>query len=151
MGSETGKIHRLETVRTENAATDQEAEMTESTQSGVADAQKDMSKVAMIVSLLAVLLLVIFFFGMNRNIAGLTDEVKSLGALREEVSTLDQRVVQVQKDMPVQMKRMLIHDMVNEMAMKAAYLSETLDDGSQRTSMQAVLKELQSIRAGLEK
>jgi hypothetical protein len=138
-------------VRTENAATEQEAEMTEPTQSGVADAQKDMSKVAMIVSLLAVLLLVIFFFGMNRNIAGLTDEVKSLGALREEVSSLDQRVVQVQQDMPVQMKRMLIHDMVNEMAMKAAYLSETLDDDAQRTSMQTVLKELQSIRAGLEK
>jgi hypothetical protein len=146
MGSENGKVHKLETVKNDDAATAREE-----VQASSAEAQKDMSKVAMIVSLLAVLLLVIFFFGMNRNIAGLTDEVKSLGALREDVSSLDQRVVEMQADMPVQMKRMITHDMVNEMAMKAAYLGEVLDSDTHRAAMQDILRGLQTIRADLEK
>jgi hypothetical protein len=146
MGSENGKVHRLETVKNDDAASAREE-----AQAGAVEAQKDMSKVAMIVSLLAVLLLVIFFFGMNRNIAGLTDEVKSLGALREDVSSLDQRVVDMQADIPVRIKRMIAHDMVNEMAMKAAYLGEVLDSDTHRAAMQDILRGLQTIRADLEK
>jgi hypothetical protein len=151
MGSENGKVHRLESVKSDESAQMSDSGQNASLQSGVTEAHRDMSKVAMIVSLLAVLLLVIFFYGMNRNIAGLTDEVKSLGTLRDEVSSLDQRVVQMGEDMPVQMKRILVHDVVNEMAMKASYLSETLADEGQRASMKIVLKELQGVRAELEK
>jgi hypothetical protein len=148
MGSENGKIHRLETVRSEVPGSAQSAAYDQT--SGAMEAHRDMSKVAMIVSLLAVLLLVIFFFGMNRNIAGLTDEVKSLGTLREDVSSLDQRMVQLQADIPVRMKRMIAHDMVNEMAMKATYLADILDSEAQKAAMRSVLKELQAVRADLE-
>jgi len=148
MGSENGKIHKLETVRSEVPGSAQNAAHDQT--SGAMEAQRDMSKVAMIVSLLAVLLLVIFFFGMNRNIAGLTDEVKSLGALREDVSSLDQRMVQLQADIPVRMKRMIAHDMVNEMVMKAAYLADVLDSEAQQDAMRSVLKELQAVRVELE-
>jgi len=146
MGLEDGKVHKLERVKADEAPG-----ADEQVRAGAVEAHRDMSKVAMIVSLLAVLLLVIFFFGMNRNIAGLSDEVKSLGALREDVSSLDQRMIQMQTDVPVQIKRMIAHDMINEMAMKAAYLGETLDSESQRAAMQAILKELQGVRAELEK
>ncbi|MUM78301.1 hypothetical protein GKC30_11710 [Pseudodesulfovibrio sp. F-1] len=146
MGLENGKVHKLERV---NA--DETPVVDEEVCAGSVEAHNDMSKVAMIVSLLAVLLLVIFFFGMNRNIAGLSDEVKNLGSLRDEVSSLDQRMIQMQADVPVHIKRMIAHDMVNEMAMKAAYLGETLDSESQRAAMQLILKELQGVRAGLEK
>ncbi|WP_285908052.1 hypothetical protein [Pseudodesulfovibrio pelocollis] len=145
MGLENGKVHKLERVKNEETP-----DTGEDVRAGSVEAHRDMSKVAMIVSLLAVLLLVIFFFGMNRNIAGLSDEVKHLGALREDVASLDQRVVQMQSDIPVQVKRMIAHDMINEMAMKAAYLGETLDSESQRTVMRGVLKELQTLRADLE-
>lgn len=150
MSSEGGKVHKLETVKMDSAE-DAGVEETPQAAPAVAEAQKDMSKVSMIVSLLAVLLLVIFFFGMNRNIAGLTDEVKSLGALREDVSSLDQRVVQMKTDMPVQMQRMIAHDIVNEMAMKAFYLTDTLQDEALRTKMQEVLQGLKEVREGLEK
>jgi len=148
MNSDNGKIHKLEAVKGEGV-TEESAATT--TLPGVAEAQKDMSKVAMIVSLLAVLLLVIFFFGMNRNIAGLSDEVKSLGILRDDVASLDQRVVKMQDEMPATMKRMLAHDVVNEMTMKAFYLTDTLEDEALRAKMQEVLVGLKEVRSGLEK
>ncbi|WP_319466528.1 hypothetical protein [uncultured Pseudodesulfovibrio sp.] len=156
MSANEGKVHRLEPVRQPNVAeevVEQETveEKSGASATGVAEAQKDMSKVAMIVSLLAVLLLVIFFFGMNRNIAGLTQEVQSLGVLREDVANLDQRMLQMKQDVPVQMKRMLAHDIVNEMAMKAFYLNDSLEDEALRAKMQQVMQGLKEIREGLEK
>ncbi|MGL1862631.1 MAG: hypothetical protein OCC46_08930 [Pseudodesulfovibrio sp.] len=149
MSSENGKVHKLESVKGE--ATQGESVQEAVPAQGVADAQRDMSKVAMIVSLLAVILLVIFFFGMNRNIAGLTDEVKSLGELRQDMSSLDQRMVQLKDEVPAQMKRLLAHDMVNEMTMQAVYLSDFLDDEALRGKMMEVLQSLKEVRDGLEK
>lgn len=149
MSSDNGKVHKLEAVRG-NASHDENVQEAIPVQ-GVADAQRDMSKVAMIVSLLAVILLVIFFFGMNRNIAGLTDEVKSLGVLREDVASLDQRMVQLKTEVPVEMKRMLTHDMVNEMTMQAVYLSGSLEDEAMKAKMVEVITSLKAIRDGLEK
>ncbi|WP_338666629.1 hypothetical protein [Pseudodesulfovibrio methanolicus] len=96
MGSDGNKIHKLEAVPADKVNNDANGQ-----QAGPAAAanatSRDMSKVAVIVSLLVVVLLVIFFFGMNRNIAGLTEEVKSLGALRQDVSQLDGRMVKMEE------------------------------------------------------
>lgn len=149
MSSENGNVHKLEDFK-EGSVAEERVDETAIPAAGVMDAQKDMSKVAMIVSLLAVLLLVIFFFGMNRNIAGLTDEVKALGVLRDDVATLDQRMVQMQDEIPVKMQRMLAYEIVNEMSMKAFYLTDNLPDQAMRTKMQEVLQGLKEIRTGLE-
>ncbi|MEF2231727.1 MAG: hypothetical protein V3571_12420 [Pseudodesulfovibrio sp.] len=151
MSSEKGKMHKLEAVKTEDAVTENMEQPSPAPAAGVAAAQKDMSKVALMVALLAVLLLVIFFFGMNRNIAGLTNEVKSLGVLREEVSSLDRRLVELKADVPVQVRRMIAHDIVNEMTMKAFYLTDTLHDEALRAKMQEILQGLKEVREGLEK
>ncbi len=148
MSSENNNVHKLEMVQN-NASAQEEAEAN-GVGSAMAAANRDMSKVAIIVSLLVVVLLVIFFFGMNRNIAGLTEEVKSLGALRQDVSNLDQRMVQMEEKMPVQMKRMIAHGIVNEMAMKAAYLGNNLDDEKLRGQRQNVLQTLKDVRLQLE-
>lgn len=149
MSFEKAKVHKLEAVVNESASTESEQEAVPA--QGVMDAQKDMSKIAMIVSLLAVILLVIFFFGMNRNIAGLTDEVKSLGVLRQDVADIDQRIVQMKEEIPSQMKRMIAHDLVNEMTMQAVRLSSTLDDEALRSKMMNVVQSLKEVRDGLEK
>lgn len=151
MSSENGKVHKLEAVKEDAAQAEAAEESNVNPAPAMAEASKDMSKVSMIVSLLAVLLLVIFFFGMNQNIAGLTDEVKSLGVLRDDVASLDQRMVKMQEDVPAEMKRMLTYDMVNEMAMKAFYLTDTLEDEALRGKMQQVLQGLKEVRTGLEK
>lgn len=147
VSSEANNVHRLETVSDENGTNDapqrpSSPDMTET--------NRDMSKVALIVSLLVVVLLVIFFFGMNRNIAGLTDEVKSLGELRSEMSFLDQRMGLMEEGLPAQIKRIIAHDMVNEMAMKAAYLGNTLEDQQLRDRMQDILQSLKEVRGSLE-
>nr|WP_321514430.1 hypothetical protein [uncultured Pseudodesulfovibrio sp.] len=150
MDADDNKVHKLETVKNADVEAGDTIQSGESTAS-MAEANRDMSKVAIIVSLLVGVLLIIFFFGMNRNIAGLTDEVKSLGVLREDVSKLDNRMGDMEKGVPIQIKRMIAHDLVNEMAMKAAYLGNTLDDEQMRTKMQDVLNTLKEVRAGLEK
>lgn len=149
MGMQNGKVHKLEAVKEDASTEKNEAEATP--QQGVINAQSDMSKVSMVVSMLAILLLVIFFFGMNRNIAGLTDEVNSLGLLRNDVASLDERMIELKKDVPVQMKRMIAHDMVNDMAMKSAYLINSLDDEELRVKMQGIYQELEGVRSSLEK
>lgn len=146
---ENGKVHKLEAVKEEVETEKKEAEA--KPQQGIINAQSDMSKVSMVVSMLAILLLVIFFFGMNRNIAGLTDEVNSLGLLRDDVASLDERMIELKKDVPVQMKRLIAHDMVNDMAMKSAYLINSLDDDELRVKMQGIYQELESVRSTLEK
>lgn len=150
MSNDNGKIHKLEPV-TEGSGGKSVHESPAAPVTGGDDVQKDMSKVAMIVSLLAVLLLVIFFFGMNRNIAGLTDEVKALGVLRDDVTDLDQRMVKMQEEVPAKMKRMIAHDVVNEMTMKAFYLTDTLEDEALRAKMGEVLTGLKEVREALEK
>lgn len=145
MSSNDNKVHKLEAVHSGKGDSNDSV-----ASSAMAATSRDMSKVAVIVSLLVVVLLVIFFFGMNRNIAGLTDEVKSLGELRNEVSTLDERMVKMEQELPAEMKRMLALDMVNEMAMKAAYLGNTMDDEAQRDKMQAILQSLKEVRQNLE-
>lgn len=146
MSSETNNVHKLEAVSPEGGTEN----VQECAAPAMAETNRDMSKVALIVSLLVVLLLVIFFFGMNRNIAGLTDEVKSLGILRTEMTVLDQRMGQMEEAIPSRMKRIIAHDMVNEMAMKAAYLGNTLEDEVLRNKMQEVLLSLKEVRAELE-
>ncbi len=150
MGSDGSKIHKLEAVKV-SRETDSETEQQAVPTAAANATSRDMSKVAVIVSLLVVVLLVIFFFGMNRNIAGLTEEVKSLGALRQDVSQLDDRMVKMEEGLPLQMKRLLALDMVNEMAMKSAYLGNTLEDQALRDKMQTVLQSLKEVRSELEK
>jgi len=149
VSSDNNNVHKLEAV-SPGATTDASADADGGLQPSMVETNRDMSKVSMIVSLLVVVLLVIFFFGMNRNIAGLTDEVKSLGQLRTDVSNLDQRLVLMEEGIPSRVKKMIAHDLVNEMAMKAAYLGNTLEDENMRNQMQEVLHGLKEIRAGLE-
>lgn len=149
MSFENGKVHKLEAFK--GSASTEETTQEAVPVPGVADAQKDMSKVAMIVSLLAVILLVIFFFGMNRNITALTEEVQSLGALREDVATLDQSMVQLKTEVPVEMKRMLTHDLINEMTMQAVYVSGAIEDEAMKAKMADVITNLKEVRGSLEK
>jgi hypothetical protein len=150
MNAESSKVHKLEVVQENSSLEDGVSEQESASVQEDAETQRDMSKVAMIVSLLVVVLLVIFFFGMNKNIAGLTDEIKSLGALREDVSSLDQRMVQMRQETPFQIKRMIAHDLVNEMAMQAAYLGKTLENKDQRDKMIQVFGLLKGVREELE-
>lgn len=146
MSTEKNNIHLLkenkEAEKDEEVAATEEikSEEAQSPAAGREAANRDMGKVAVIVSLLSVVLLVIFFFGLNQNIAGLSAEVKSLGELRGQVQTLDERLINLE-DVNGQMTRTVVYGLTNEMAMEAKYLEGQINDADQR----AQLKEIQAM------
>ncbi|GAB7023975.1 hypothetical protein [Salidesulfovibrio brasiliensis] len=153
MSAEKSNIHVLEDAKKEGeeqTATEASIDATtldEAIKSRLST-QKDMSKVAVIVSLLSVVLLVIFFFGLNRNIAGLNAEVKSLGELRGQVQSLDERLISLE-DVSGQMKRTAIYNLTNEMTMESAYLEGQIEDEAQKEKLREIQKLLGEFRQGL--
>lgn len=158
MSAEKSKIHLVDDAKNEaeesvvESVNDEEARLREENAALAAKTatQRDMSKVAVIVSLLSVVLLVIFFFGLNRNIAGLNAEVKSLGALRGQVQGLDERLLKLE-DVSGQMKRTAIYNLTNEMTMESAYLEGQIDDEAQKEKLRTIQKLLGEFREGLLK
>lgn len=133
MVAEKGKIHQL------NAGADAEPKGENLADKIIIQpgASKDMSKMALIVSLLSFVLLVVLFFGLNRNIEGLTTEVSALSGLRGEVEKIDARLLKLE-DMPKQMKRMVMYNMSNDMAIDTAYLEAQVQDEAQKAKLQQI-------------
>lgn len=150
MSAEKKNIHIL--GESESAPQEDTASMEESqaTENGREATHRDMSRVAVIVSLLSVVLLVIFFFGLNRNIAGLNAEVKSLGALRGQVQEMDERLLKLE-DVPAQMKRTAIYGLTTDMTMQSAYLEGQVENEAQKERLQAIQKLLDEFRSDLMK
>ncbi|WP_147821657.1 hypothetical protein [Salidesulfovibrio onnuriiensis] len=107
---------------------------------------RDMSKVAVIVSLLSVVLLVIFFFGINRNLAGVTEELSSLRGLRQDVTTLDAKVGKLEA-VPGHLK----YSLVSEMEMQSVLLARMIDDPGQMERLQAIRAQLLQLKEELVK
>ncbi len=64
---------------------------------------RDMGKVAIFISILAVLLLVVFFFGLNQNIKGLAAEMRTMGG---DVTQLKSAMA----ELPGQVRRSIVAD-----------------------------------------
>lgn len=76
---------------------------------------RDMGKVALFVSILAVLLLVVFFFGLNQNLKGLMAEVQTMSG---DVAALKTTVA----DMPEQVRKSIVADELYEITSKLGYM-----------------------------
>ena len=119
-------------------------------------AQKDMGKVAIIISFMAVVLLVVFFYGLNQNLTSLTAEVKDLQGVRGEVEALnsqmdvvDGRLVELEK-LPLKTRHIIMDGIIEEMNQKASYVGAQLGEEEQAklAKVQELLKDVQS---GLQK
>ncbi|ACV69001.1 hypothetical protein [Desulfohalobium retbaense] len=56
------------------------------------ETRRDMGKVGLFVSLLAVVLVVVFFYGINQNLTGLEHRVDELAYLEEDVASLNEKM-----------------------------------------------------------
>lgn len=56
------------------------------------ETRRDMGKVGLFISLLAVVLVVVFFYGINQNLTGLEDRVDALAYLEEDVMSLQDKM-----------------------------------------------------------
>lgn len=136
------------------------------------EARQGLGKAALIVALLAVVLMVVFFFSLRQNIAtldsqikgtskaeeavqGMQDKVASMdskvASLDNQLADLDNQVLSLNKAMdkleglPQETKRMVYASKMNEMAQQAAMLGQDLDDTSKKklAEVQKLLKEVQ--------
>lgn len=101
---------------------------------------RDMGRIALVVSLLSVVLSVIFFFGLNRNLSGLSDEVKDIGTIRTTVAALDvfvddileqmgrvnTRIMELEEQPRKEAVKVLQESMINDMLRRTEFMGEQL-------------------------
>ncbi|WP_320169545.1 hypothetical protein [Maridesulfovibrio sp.] len=153
MSAATEKVHQMEDYQAKS-----EVEVLgDQIAAGVGDtAQKDMGKVAIIISFMAVVLLVVFFYGLNQNLSSLTSEVKDLQSVRGEVADLnaqmavvDGRIVELEK-LPLKTKNIIMDGILDEMNQKAAYVGAQLSPEEQ-AKLAKVQELLRDVQSGLQK
>ncbi|EPR42364.1 hypothetical protein dsx2_0291 [Desulfovibrio sp. X2] len=76
---------------------------------------RDLGKVAIFISILSILLLAVFFFGLNQNIKGLSADMKTVNT---DVSQLKTTVA----ELPAKMQRSMVVDQLHDITSKLDYL-----------------------------
>ncbi|MEF2145864.1 MAG: hypothetical protein V3573_10490 [Desulfovibrionaceae bacterium] len=119
----------------------------------------DLSRISLIISLLSLCLVLIFFFGLSRNLNGLSREVQSYNALKNSVVSLDAYVddllgqmgkVNAQLlDMDEHQRQIMLQlvkdNMLDDMLQKTSFLEGQLNgtpDGDKLARLRSVLEEL---------
>jgi hypothetical protein len=108
-----------------------------------------MSKVALLVSLLAVVLLVVFFFGLNQNLKGVAATVDSLAAttgdLAGRVDGVEGKVAEL-ANLPEKSRMMVMGTMLQEMAQRTAYLGTQMPTAEQNEKLHQAMELLQQVQ-----
>lgn len=102
----------------------------------------DISRVSLVLALVAVLLSGVLFFKANQSISGLSQDVAGLGT---KIGTMDGRMAELE-NMPAKTKKMVLNTMIMEMAQKASYLSSQVDDQEQAAKLMQAMELLQQAR-----
>lgn len=147
MQASAEKVHDLKADP--RKLTDQEAEEIK------AKTNSDLGKVALFVSLLTVILLVVFFFGLNQNVTGLTEEVRDIPGIKERIATMDSRIEGMEtdlaalKDLPQESRRMVLRTMLQDMAQRAGYLTQQVDNEEQSAKLNQAMQLLEEVQTDL--
>lgn len=124
---------------------------------------QDLSKWAMLVSLLSLALVLIFFFGLTQNVTGVADEVEAVNRLRgrveglqallqgtnEYVAGLDERLGALEEVQGGMVRQAVLEAMLSDMRVQAAALAKAVNDPAQAVKivqLQELLKELSVTR-----
>lgn len=111
--------------------------------------RRDMSKVALFVSLLAVVLLVVFFFGLNQNLKGVSATVEQLavstGELTGRMDGIEGKVAELE-NLPEKSRMMVMGTMLQEMAQRAAYLGTQMQTEEQNEKLHRAMELLQQVQ-----
>lgn len=117
----------------------------------VGGTRKDMGMVSIVISVLAVFLLVVFYFAVNKNVDELSDKVGLITETRDMVQDMDTRVEGMEKriadleNMPEVVKSMILGGMIQEIDQKAGYIGANVNDEQKNKLEQArkLMKEVQ--------
>lgn len=112
--------------------------------------KKDWGKLALYISLLSVLLMVVLFFGLNQNVAGVEEgvqrlETQTLPAMAEKVEGFERRMSEMER-LPEMARQVLISAMIEEMIAKTEYLSGQLPEGQGTEKLDQVRSLLNEVK-----
>jgi len=148
MTTNAQKVHH---IGTPDAGTNSEAE------EGMAKANRDMSKVAIFLSIVSILLMVVFFFGLNQNVKGLSTQAKLIPAMQDNMvlmnknmESMDTRLLAVE-ELPARARNIIMGAMLEEMAGSTGYLQTQIDDPAAAEKLQAAAELLRQVQADLKK
>ncbi|GAB6162047.1 hypothetical protein JCM12298_12060 [Desulfothermus naphthae] len=119
------------------------------------EVKKDMGKVALIISIMAVMLMVVFYFSMKLTVGTIEKKMAELYPVKKQVVILDKTVGDLQSRMkkieklPEETRKMIYGDILNEISQKTEYLSQHLK-GSQRDKLMEVKRILQELETSLK-
>lgn len=107
-----------------------------------AKTSQDISRMALLLALLAVLLAGVLFFKANQNLNVLSKDVSGISS---KMGTIDARMAELE-NLPAKSKRMVMGTMIMEMAQKASYLSTQLDNPEQAAKLLQAMELLQQAK-----
>ncbi len=117
----------------------------------VGGVKKDVGMVGIIISVLAVFLLVVFYYAINKNVDAMSKEVAQItetramvGALDTRMDEMDARIARVEH-LPEVVKSMVLGGMLAEMGQKAEYISGHVSEEQKAKLAQAqeLMKQVQ--------
>jgi hypothetical protein len=117
--------------------------------------RRDMSKVALFASLLAVILLLGFYFHLNQNLKTLTAQVQDLASIKTSVATLDTKVGTMEskvadlETLPAKTRAALMSSILAEMSQKTSYMSTQLQSPEQQDKLMKAKELIQQVQTEL--
>jgi len=107
-----------------------------------AKTSQDISRMALLLALLAVLLAGVLFFKANQNLNVLSQDVSGISS---KIGNMDARMAELE-NLPAKSKRMVMGTMIMEMAQKASYLSTQIDNPEQAAKLLQAMELLQQAK-----
>jgi hypothetical protein len=116
------------------------------------EVKKDMGKVALIVSIMAVMLMVVFYFSMKLTVGSMEKKIAELYPVKKQVVVLDKSITDLKtrmakiEQLPEETRKMIYGDILSELTQKTKYLSSHLK-GEQKEKLlkvQHILKDLET-------
>jgi hypothetical protein len=117
--------------------------------------RRDMSKIALFASLAAVILLLGFYFNLNKNIKQLTLQVQDLSVIKTTVSSLDTKVGTMEskvaelETLPSKTRAALMSSILQEMTQKTSYMSTQLQSPEQQEKLMKAKELIQQVQTEL--
>jgi outer membrane murein-binding lipoprotein Lpp len=117
--------------------------------------RRDMSKVALFASLVAVILLLGFYFNLNQNLKNLTTQVQDLASIKTSVATLNTKVGTMEskvadlETLPAKTRAALMSSILEEMSQKTSYMSSQLQSPEQQDKLMKAKELIQQVQTEL--
>ncbi|MFO7728029.1 MAG: hypothetical protein R6X11_06845 [Desulfonatronovibrio sp.] len=120
----------------------------------VGGTKKDMATVGIIISVLAVFLLVVFYFAINKNVDELSGKVDLITETRDKLQDMDNSLTQMDQriadleNMPEVVKSMVLGGMIQEIDQKAGYIGANVND-EQKSKLEQARKLMNQVQEEL--